>query len=84
MTDEEITLEYEMHLAADGKSLKTCFKCGYKTYRDQCPECGVEISSDSTADEILERLENGEDIDLEEILRGDQWKPVEVPKQAGA
>lgn len=69
-----------MHLASEGKSLKTCFKCGYQTHRDQCPECGIEISGDQTIDQIFERIEAGEDVDLEQELKGDQWEPVVIQK----
>lgn len=76
MTDEEIALEYEMHLAAEGKTLKECFKCGCNTHRDQCPMCDIEISGDAEVDSVFERIEAGEEVNLDELLRGDSWEPV--------
>ena len=76
MTDEDIALEYEMLLASEGKSLKECFNCNCTTHRDSCPICSTELSGDAKVDEIFDRIEKGEQIDLDEALRGDQWEPV--------
>lgn len=76
MTDEGIALEYEMFLAAEGKSLKECFNCECTTHRDKCPMCGTEISGDAKVDELFDRLEKGEELDLDAELRGGSWEPV--------
>lgn len=80
ITDEEIALEYELELAADGKELKTCFKCEATTHRDQCPYCEVEISGDAEVDDIFARIAAGEEIDLNKALYGEAWEPVPVNK----
>jgi len=77
MTDEGIALEYETFLAAEGKSLKECFKCGCSTHRETCPICDVEISGDAQVDEVFDRIEKGETISLDELLRGAAWEPVQ-------
>lgn len=77
MTDEDISLEYEMFLSAAGKSLKECFKCKCTTHRDQCPVCGTELTGDKTIDEVFARIEAGEQLDLEAELRGGQWEAVQ-------
>lgn len=71
-------LEYETHLAVEGKSLKEC-GCGYNTHRDKCPDCGKVLSGDKEVDDILAQIDAGEDIDLDMVLRKDktQWEPVQ-------
>ena len=69
MTDEEIMLEYEMEMIEQGEKLKTCPKCEIDTHRPQCPECGMTITGDQLADEIMERMEAGEDLDLTAIFK---------------
>lgn len=76
MTDEGIALEYEMMLAAEGKNLKECFNCGCTTLREQCPMCGTEISGDAKLDSIFDRIEKGEDVNMEALLR-EGWEPVQ-------
>lgn len=77
MTDEEIVLEYEMHLASEGNSLKTCFKCKRQTHREICPDCNTALSGDARFDAALEMAEEGDkDLDLDKLLRGDGWEPV--------
>lgn len=76
MTDEDIVVEYEMFLASEGKSLKECYSCGCTTHRESCPVCGIEITGDAQVDEVFDRLEKGEELNLDELLRGDQWEPV--------
>jgi len=78
MTDEGIALEYEMYLASEGKTLKACFQCGFETHRDQCPDCSVELSGDKEVDDIFARIEAGEEINLDEALRGEQWEQVVI------
>ena len=78
ITDEEIALEYEMSLAAGGKSLKTCFTCETTTHRDKCPSCDIELSGDAEIDDIFARIEAGEEIDLNKALYGDKWEPVVI------
>lgn len=76
MTDEGIALEYETYLAAQGKTLKECYKCSCHTHQTHCPVCGIELTGDATIDEVFERIERGEDIDLNAALRGESWEPV--------
>jgi len=77
ITDAEILLEYEMVLASEGKSLKECFNCSTTTHREQCPTCGVEISGDAEVDAVFEKVEKGEEVDLDALLRGAQWQTVQ-------
>lgn len=85
ITDEEISLEYEMTLAVEGKSLKTCFICEMTTHRDKCPTCDIELSGDAKVDDIFARIEAGEKIDLSKELYGDSWEPVVIEqKEEGA
>lgn len=77
MTDEGIIIEYETFLAHEGKSLKECFSCGCNTHRESCPVCGIEITGDAQVDEIFDRIEKGEDVNLDELLRGEHWEPVQ-------
>lgn len=76
MSDEDILVEYELDLAAEGEKLKECPRCSLKTHRKECPECEIELSGDMQADDVFARLEAGEDIDLNAALRGEQWEPV--------
>lgn len=76
ITAEEIALEYEISLALEGAKLKTCFKCGTTSHRTQCPGCGIEISGDALMDDIQQRLEAGENVDLDQALRGEEWQTV--------
>jgi len=69
MTDEEIMLEYEMEMIEQGEKKKTCPKCQIDTHRQQCPECGMMITGDQLADEIMERMEAGEELDLNAIFK---------------
>lgn len=78
MTTEEIAVEYEMFLAAKGDALKTCFTCGQTTHRSQCPGCGLELTGDKAVDDVINRMERGEDFDLDAALRGEQWEPVQL------
>jgi len=64
-----------MWLADEGKALKEC-TCGYWTHRDKCPECGRELTGDKLADDIFARIEAGENVDLNDLLRGEQWEQV--------
>lgn len=38
--------------------------------------CGTEISGDAKVDELFDRLEKGEELDLDAELRGGSWEPV--------
>lgn len=81
MTDEEILLERETELAFDGKPLKAC-ACGYQTHMDACPQCvsddgeAKELFGDHDVDDMFAKMEAGEDVDIESILRGEQFEPV--------
>jgi len=77
MSDDDIALEYEMTLAAEGKTLKECFNCGCTTHRDSCPMCEHEISGDAEVDAVFDRIEKGEEVNLDELLRGGGWEPVQ-------
>jgi uncharacterized OB-fold protein len=82
MSDEGLLLEFEMELAAEGKPLSTCPKCGWKTHRDSCPECTTKggeplsLSGDSTLDEVMAKTADGEEFDLERALRYGEFAPV--------
>ena len=90
MTDEGILLERELDLAYEGKSLKTCSTCGYQTHMETCPECitsdgsAKELFADEVADDAFTRMENGEEIDLEAVLRGEEFEPVKLTTKEGA
>lgn len=76
MTDEEVLLEYEAHLAYEGEQLKTCPRCGIETHRPQCPTCktpdgqALPLTGDSAMDEAYAKIKQGEEVDLEQIIRG--------------
>lgn len=81
MTDEEIGLEYEMHLCASGEVRKTCHKCGLETFRKSCPRCNdsSSLTGDPVIDSIAERIAAGEVVDLETELRkplSDAFVPI--------
>ena len=81
MSDEEISLEYEMCLADEGKLLKSCPVCELITHRDDCPVCDITLTGDHEADDALARLEAGEDVDLEALVGRkkpdeSEWEPV--------
>jgi len=66
-------LEYEMSLVAEGKHRKTCPRCGIETHRSTCPVCTTDgtplpLTGEDDMDQMISRLENGEDIDLDELL----------------
>ena len=44
--------------------------------------CEVEISGDAEVDAIFDRMDRGESVNLEEMLRGEKWEPVK--KEGGA
>lgn len=68
MTDEDILVEFEMEMIAQGEKKKECHKCHVETYRTQCPECGMTISGDALGDDAMEKMANGEDVDLNAIF----------------
>lgn len=76
MTDEDLALEFEAHLAFEGEPLKTCPQCGVETHRPQCPTCktpdgeAMSLTGDSVMDEAFTKIKQGENIDLEKIIRG--------------
>lgn len=79
MTDEEISLEYELHLAADGKRLHECTNCGMETHRDECPCCTATVSGDKVIDDVFSKIAAGEHVDpqqLDALLRGQAWEPI--------
>lgn len=79
MTEDDIALEYEMYLATEGKNLKTCFKCEATTHRDECPLCNSTISGDKLVDEIFDKIDAGEDVDLDKLLSNkDEWEAVTI------
>lgn len=80
MTDEEIMLEYEMSLVAEGKQMKVCPRCGIKTHRAACPVCTTDgtplpLTGDGEMDDMISRLEKGEDIDLNDFINS-SFEPV--------
>lgn len=82
MTDEDIALEYEADLAFNGETLKQCFQCEAETHRQHCPTCKnpdgtpVSLSGDTNFDDAVAKMESGEDVDIEQLLRG-PFVPVE-------
>lgn len=86
MTDEDILLEYEAHLAFNGEILKTCPRCALETHRKKCPECGITLTGDQVMDDALARVEAGEEVDLDALLRpgsesrhlppSEEWEPI--------
>lgn len=81
MTDWDIAIEYEAHLAASGEPLKTCPRCGEQTHRAHCSSCKLpdgqplQLTGDSAMDDAISRIEAGEDVDLDQLLRGG-FEPV--------
>lgn len=81
MTGWEIAIEYEAHLAAEGEQLKKCPRCGFETHRPHCVRCKVDggqplqLTGDGAIDDAVARMEAGEDINLDELLRGG-FEPV--------
>jgi len=74
ITDEEIALEYEYDLMAQGEKLKTCPRCEGKTHQRWCPVCTIDgkpllLTGDRLADEVQSRIAAGEELDLNEIFR---------------
>lgn len=73
-----------MYLASEGKTLKVCPRCDYKTHRDTCPVCKIgdnalELSGDQVADEVFAQIEEGKEFtpeELEKLLRGENFEPV--------
>lgn len=73
MTDEDIAIEYEAHLAYSGEELKTCPICNEDTHAKSCPTCrlagkAVALSGDMLADMIRAKIEAGEDVDIDAML----------------
>lgn len=84
MTEDEIILEYEAHLAYEGEALKKCPRCDAETHRKQCPYCDVALSGDKEADDLFDRIEKGEDVDLS-VLGGKKAEAslIEAVKREG-
>lgn len=81
MTDEEINLEYEMYLVAEGKAMKTCPRCGLQTHRSTCPVCETDgtplpLTGDSEMDAMISEMEQGKKIDLNELFKSGNFEPV--------
>lgn len=89
MTEEEIALEFEMHLAYLGEPLKTCPACGIETHRPHCPACKLPdgspyaLTGDSAMDAAIASIEQNQEIDLEKIVRSG-FVPVEPRKEEEA
>jgi len=79
MTDESIQIEYEAYLCVAGEKLKVCPTCKLETYQRRCPVCNKgELTGDQVIDDIFEKLQNGEKVDMNR-LRGpitDEFEPV--------
>lgn len=86
MTDEGIMLEYEFWLMEQGEPLKTCPKCGQKTHRQGCMTCttsdgkSLQLSGDQLMDDVVARMAEGEDLDLNEIFKSKREAFVPVPR----
>lgn len=81
ITDEEILLEYELHLVAQGHQIKECPRCGIKTHRSTCPTCETDgaplpLTGDTEMDDVISRIEAGEDIDLNELMKPGNFVPL--------
>ena len=81
MTDEDILLEYELYLVSRGKKLKTCPRCGIKTHRSACPVCETDgvplpLTGDTEMDDLVSQIEQGADIDLNDLLKPGNFEPV--------
>lgn len=87
MTEEDIILEYEAYLAYEGEALKKCPRCEAETHRKQCPYCVVALTGDKEADDLFDRIEKGEDVDLSvlggkreasliEVVKKEEFEPV--------
>jgi len=80
MSDEEIAIEFETVLCAEGEAKKTCPQCGGETFRKRCPWCqGSELTGDTLADDLFTRLEAGEDVDLSVLQAGQNISGDFVP-----
>lgn len=81
MTERDILIEYEAHMATEGEPLKTCFECGRQTHGKHCLACGVELTGDKKFDEVMKAVEEGKEVDIEAALRApveeDEFVPVE-------
>ena len=81
MTSWEIAIEYEAYLASEGEPLKKCPRCGFETHRQHCVRCTLDngeplqLTGDAALDDAVARIEAGEDVDLDEILRAG-FEPV--------
>ena len=77
MTDEDIIYEYECWLVYNGEDIKTCPRCGTKTHKTGCVTCKnqdgepLPLTGDDVMDDIISRLERGEELDLEKELFGE-------------
>ena len=86
MTDEDISLEYEMFLVYEGEPLKTCPRCETKTHRQHCTQCTtndgnpLSLTGDDAIDKAMSAIEKGEDVDLDKLLRGG-FEPLKKNKQ---
>jgi hypothetical protein len=83
ITDEEIAIDYEASLSFKGEDLKECSYCHNETFSSVCPVCKIdgverELTGDMVADNVLERLKAGEDVDLEEAFRSKSSTNYEV------
>lgn len=82
MSQEAICVEFEADLAFQGKSLKSCSNCGMKTHLDSCLYCldsagkPLPLTGDSAIDSAIAKMEAGEDVDLNELLKGEKFVPV--------
>lgn len=74
MTDEGIRLEYEMFLAAQGRTLFVCDRCGVETYEGGCPVCvdGPAPQGEIDMERLIAKIQAGEDVDIETELGKDK------------
>jgi DNA repair exonuclease SbcCD ATPase subunit len=66
MTDDDLIIEFEAIMAFAGEKLKIC-PCGMETHAETCPVCGCKLSGDTLADAIRQKVEAGEDVDLDQL-----------------
>lgn len=78
MTDEDLIVEFEAILAARGEKLKEC-PCSMQTHAKTCPVCGCKLSGDPIADSLRQQMEEGKDVDLNQLdprIKAEEFEPV--------
>lgn len=74
MSELDVALELEKTLLLQEKPLRRCQNCQTETFRETCPLCGSSRFGAATDDELLDRLQKGEKIDLDRAFPYDPNK----------